>query len=192
MLSTFSVFGTAAAPKRGVGTRLGDNHNTCKIIGTRVARLSVFDLKCVAFQALTSRCFTGPSQTESRWSQSFSIADIVSALLVDTLFVGIERIDLAKSVHRIMALHDSRLAECLALGTQRQCRLQLTDIQEIIALHSLSLGIVIGHVTPSHQSLPPVPHLQLLAFFQSLFHLLTYLPLRGRRVYNGLVCQYSL
>ena len=43
--------------------------------------ISVSDLKCVAFQALTLRCFNVSSQTESWWSQSYSNADIVSALL---------------------------------------------------------------------------------------------------------------
>ena len=80
-----------------------------------------------------------------------------------------------------MALHDTPV-DCLALGTHRHCQLQLTDIQEIIALHSLSMGIVIGHVTPSHRSLPPALHLQVLAFLQSMLHLVTYLPLCGPRV----------
>ena len=34
ILSTYTVFGTAAAPGGGVGTRLGDNQNEGKIVGT--------------------------------------------------------------------------------------------------------------------------------------------------------------
>ena len=53
------------------------------------------------------------------------------------------------TAHRIMALHDTRPVDCLAPGTHRHRRLPLTEIQEIVALHSLSLEIVIGHVTSS-------------------------------------------
>ena len=52
------------------------------------------------------------------------------------------------TAYRIMALHDTRPAECL---THRHCQLQLTEKFKIIALHSLSLGAVIGHETPSHR-----------------------------------------
>ena len=86
-----------------------------------------------------------------------------------------------------MALHDTRPVDRFV---RRQ--LPLTDILEIVALHSLSLGIVIGQMAPSYQSHPPVLHLFLHAFFQSLLHPLTYLPLCGRRVCNGVGCQYSL
>ena len=54
------------------------------------------------------------------------------------------------TAHRIVALHDTRPVDCLALETHRQP--QVTNMQETIALHSLSLGIVVGHVTPSHRS----------------------------------------
>ena len=43
-----------------------------------------------------------------------------------------------------MALHATGPVDCLAPGTHRHRQPQLTERQEIIALHSLSLGIVIG------------------------------------------------
>ena len=93
-----------------------------------------------------------------------------------------------QSHNLIMALHDEPVlcfkpADCLVLGTHRHRR--SSERSEIIALHSLSRGIVIEHVTLSHQSHSPVLHLLLLAFLPSLLHLLAYLRFCGQRVCNG-------
>ena len=74
--------------------------------------------------------------------------------------------------HCFMALHDTKLVDCLALGTQRHHR--SSERSGIVALLNLSQGIVIEHVTISNQSHSPVLYLLLLAFFSSLHHLLTY------------------
>ena len=81
---------------------------------------------------MSLRCFTVPSRMESRWSRSFDIADIVSALPVDTLSVGIRRIDhcILRSHDLIMALHDEPV-DCLASGTHRHRR--SSERSEIIA-----------------------------------------------------------
>ena len=72
-----------------------------------------------------------------------------------------------------MAFHDTKLEDCLALGTHRHHR--SSGKSGIIALLNLSQGIVIEHLTISNQSHSPVLNLLLLAFFSSLLNLLTYL-----------------
>ena len=62
-----------------------------------------------------------------------------------------------------MALHDTKLVDCLALGTHRHHR--SSERSGIVALLNLSQGIVIEHVTISNQSHSPVLYLLLLAFF---------------------------
>ena len=94
------------------------------------------------------RCFTVLSRTESRWPLSYSIADIVAALPVDTLFLGIKRIDHSMSSLLIVSWHSMSPDLCALHRGHRNRQPQLTERQEIIALHSLSLGIVIGYVTP--------------------------------------------
>ena len=93
-------------------------------------------------------------------------------------------------IHCFMALHDTKPVDCLALGTDRHRR--SSERSEIIALHSLSQGIVIEHVTLSHQSHWPVLHLLLHAFLPSLLHLLTYLRFCASTSLQWLDCQYSL
>ena len=73
--------------------------------------------------------------------------------------------------HCFMALHDTKLVDCLALGTHRHRR--SSERSGIIALHNLSRGIVIEHMTLSDQSHSPVLNLLQLAFFSSLLNLLT-------------------
>ena len=75
--------------------------------------------------------------------------------------------------HCFMALHDTKPVDFLALGTHRHRR--SPERSEIVALHNLSQGIVIEHVTLSNQSHSPVLYLLLLALFSSLLHLLTHL-----------------
>ena len=153
--------------------------------------------KCVTFQALTSRCFIIPSWTESRrWSLGYnSIADIVSPLPVDTLFLGIKRIDHSMSGLLIVSWHSMPLD----LWTALHCGHRHRQLQASAARYTgnhCSSQLVAGNRHRTRDSIssisPPVLHLQLLAFLASLLHLLTYLPLLGRRVCIGLVCQYSL
>ena len=70
--------------------------------------------------------------------------------------------------HCFMALHDTKLVNCLALGTHRHHR--SSERSGIVALLNLSQGIVIEHVTISNQSHSPVLYLILLAFFSSLLN----------------------
>ena len=74
--------------------------------------------------------------------------------------------------HRFMTLHDTKLVDCLALGTHRHHR--SSERSGSVALHNLSQGIVSEHVTISNQSHSSVLYLLLLTFFSSLLHLLTY------------------
>ena len=75
--------------------------------------------------------------------------------------------------HCFMALHDTKLVDCLALGTHSHHR--SSERSGIVALHNLSQGVVIEHMTISNQSHSPVLYLLLLALFSSLHQLLTYL-----------------
>ena len=75
--------------------------------------------------------------------------------------------------HCFMALHDTKLVDCLALGTHRHHR--SSERSGIVALLNLSQGIVIELLTLPDQSHSPVLYLLLLAFFSSLHQLLTYL-----------------